>query len=172
MNPQSIDFVENSLAKGSMLFRKHRNMFYYAFDMPYFKKDRPNGVYLLGDFYVGKSIDYASRILGHRGKIISAINGEKTTGNTSSDGALRWFERFGKRSIPVFHMSNNHSDEYIIAKKLIDKGFPLANNIQACDGYYNFHMTDKEVSCLQYLTELGYEIEIPESRRHLIIPKK
>ena len=170
MKAQSIDFVKDVLSNDKREFGDYLQMFFYAFEMPFLKRNRPSGVYLLGDFYVGKSIDYAARISDHRSAIKSALNGYGTSGKTSADGVIRWLQRFENRRIPVFHMSNEHQDEYKIATNLIENGFPIVNNLKQCDGYYNFNMTDKESDCIRYLRGLGYSVEIPEARKHLIIP--
>lgn len=169
---QSIDVVKRTLLEDVFPFKELVDMFYYSFEMPFLKKNRPGGVYLLGDFYIGKSGDYSSRVLNHKNGIKEALNGYGTAGKTSAEGAIKWFDRYKNRRIPVFHMSNNYVDEYEVALKLIGAGFPIVNDLKQCHGYYNLNMTDKELGAINYLSGLGYNISIPESRKHLIIPNK
>lgn len=171
MEPQSLDFIQRFLATDYRKITNDRDLFYYAFNMPRLKKHRPSGVYLLGDFYVGKSIDYANRLMNHKTYITSALNEYSSSRSTASDGAIAWFERFENRLIPLFHLSDNPNDEYMYAEMLLNKGFPITNDTRQCDGYLNFNMTAKEADSIRFLENLGYSIQAPEERKYLITPE-
>jgi hypothetical protein len=94
---------------------KDSNIFDFTF------RSRTSGVYLIGDFYVGKSKDIGTRLYDHHHSVRCQCS------NAVGKGAIDFYERHGLVNIPVILLSHYPKDEMDIMGVAIDAGYPLSN---------------------------------------------
>lgn len=132
--------------------------FWFPFDEWLHGVDTP-GVYLIGDFYVGESKRIKSRLKQHFG----AYKRQDPLSGHINKSLQSWH---GYR-VPVFFLSENQSDEYRIAKELIESGFPLVNqSLSNCSGFSDLLKERYELDAIAFLARKGYTI-IPPSNETL-----
>lgn len=171
IQPQDYGFILHVLKNESRPILSRNDIFYFAYNLPRLKKHRPNSVYLLGDFYIGQTTNISSRLLGHKTHIYPLLSGEEPSSSNAATGAKKWFDRYGFRSIPVFHLSDDTNDELKYTQIFLKHGFPIESKKENCLGYYDQYKTIKELRAVEFLKELGYTLIEPEERKKLLSPK-
>ena len=128
---------------------KSRPMFFA--EKKWCRKNNTPGVYLIGDFYVGQSIKVRDRVKEHFNKWRRGYMWD------NEDGWGRW----NGIQIPVYYLDSNPENEYIWAYILKERcELPLLNRLSNCLGFDMYNLAMKEVDSFNYLTSLGYEINL------------
>lgn len=143
-------YYDNNKCKPTTRVLDWDRFFEYFFDADedFFKSNygRTAGVYVIDNYYVGRSIKLRNRLKNH---VLSALNGR----HDNYKLANRLISKIAageKMSLEV--VSHNPDDEYIVCKNLLDKGYSLANVIHNTRGYIN-----KNLSCPKCCNKMKFK---------------
>jgi hypothetical protein len=125
---------------------KDNNFFLYdCCNLSFKKGDNRQGVYMIGDFYIGKSIDIRKRVLNH---FQCSINGRHQNNDLSSkiiDLLLN-----GEK-IPVRILSQDTRKEAFFIHEFVRKGYNLKNK-----ELYNYDEKNVIPSCLSFFENFKF----------------